>query len=308
MANFSQDPAVVLAANRARGYVGVQIEQGVPVLDRDLNLMTELMAATVRSVLTNFIGNGVAAESDAFRIVNEGDVNDFRIGGPGVCLVNGWEVQIAESILYSEQEGVAPLTTPPTGNRQDIAYLDVWTSEVMGQVDPDLLNDADVGMQTSVRRLLNWRVRVAEGTAIPAPAADHLHYRLATMSRTAPALSNIGSVTDERQVRLNLAAIEQRLQRLEQLTIAPSFVAPGGQIDPPFQSVGQTVTLHGLNFNIGTPQVFFVWDTGETAASVSFFTANRIVITVPTGLPGPVQIRVTTSGGTATSVDTLTVL
>ena len=36
--NFSQAPADVLAAALAKNYVSVLVEQGVPVLDRDLNL------------------------------------------------------------------------------------------------------------------------------------------------------------------------------------------------------------------------------------------------------------------------------
>src|SRR5262245_48784414 len=91
MANFSQDPGAVLTANWQKGYVSAYIEQGVPVLDRDLNLIHDLIATMVRSLFTNYIGNGVAANSSTFRIVTNGAANDFRIEGPGVFLVNGWD-------------------------------------------------------------------------------------------------------------------------------------------------------------------------------------------------------------------------
>ena len=57
MADFSQSPLDLLLTNQQKGYVGIHIEQGVPILDRDLNLLHDLVAATVRAVITRYIGN-----------------------------------------------------------------------------------------------------------------------------------------------------------------------------------------------------------------------------------------------------------
>lgn len=301
MGNFSLPPDAVLVENLAKGYIGTHIEQGVPVLDRDVNLLRDLLHTIMRNIFAEFIGDGVAAgTTEAFQILGEDLVNDFRIGGPGMFLANGQAVRITAPMLYSEQQGVAALTTP-AGGRQDTVYLDVWTSEVTGEDDTDLLNSGDVGMQTSVRILLNSRVRVAEGSAPPAPEPDHSHHVLAQLNRSAaPEISN-DMIIDMRQTGLTLTAIKQRLTVLENLVIAPAFAAPGNQVNPPGQAAGQPVQLNGTNFNIGTPQVRF----GTIPAVVDSFTATQIVAITPAALPlgTPVRITVITDGGTVTSDD-----
>ncbi|MEI9971362.1 MAG: hypothetical protein WDO73_04500 [Ignavibacteriota bacterium] len=66
MSDYSIPPLDLLTANRQKGYVGLHIQQGVPVLDRDLNLLQDLITATVRSVITRYIGNGAPANADGF--------------------------------------------------------------------------------------------------------------------------------------------------------------------------------------------------------------------------------------------------
>jgi len=59
MGNFSRDPLQELVDNRGRGYVGLRVEQGVPVLDRDLNLLGELVMSAVRQVFSEHLGDGL---------------------------------------------------------------------------------------------------------------------------------------------------------------------------------------------------------------------------------------------------------
>ena len=44
MSDFSKSPQEVLRDSQDKGYTGIHIEQGVPILDRDLNLMHDLLA------------------------------------------------------------------------------------------------------------------------------------------------------------------------------------------------------------------------------------------------------------------------
>jgi hypothetical protein len=150
-------------------------------------------------------------------------------------------------------------------------------------------------MQTAVRRRLNWRVRVAEDGPLPAPDEGHIHYRLATMTRPASAPINADAVTDNRQVRLNLAAMEQRVRLLEQRLFAPTF----GETEfiPPAGGPGTQVRIFGTNFDVGTPRVFF----GAAEATVDQFTAVEIRAAVPNIAAGQVRIRVETDGGRVTS-------
>lgn len=313
MGNFSKEPLDTLVNNLNKGYVGLHVEQGVPVLDRDLNLLTDLISATVRAVISRYIGNGIAAGSEGFIISAVPADNDFRIlagpAGPGACLVGGMEVTIEADLNYSDQAGLPGLTTPDNTQpdpRQDIVYLDVWLAEVDGGADADLLNGDDVGVQTSVRLRPEWQVRVAEGVPVPDPAPGHTHYPLAQLTRPRnEAEVQAGMITDLRQTRLTLAEVERRLNFLEQTYLVPSFAPSPGQFSPKVGGAGQNVTLFGSNFNIGTPQVMF--NTVE-AVIVGTPTPSQIVTTVPAGLAGPVQITVITGGGSVVSDDLFTVL
>src|SRR4051794_25637708 len=130
MPDFSMSPLDVLVASQKRGYVGLHIEQGVPLLDRDLNLLQDLIGATMRSVITRYIGNGVPAGADGFSIQALSGIKaiqDFLIaagGSPGTFLAGGIEVSIPADMTYKDQPGLPPLTTPGAGPdlRTDIVY------------------------------------------------------------------------------------------------------------------------------------------------------------------------------------------
>lgn len=312
MGNFSKPPLDTLLSNLDKGYVGLRLEQGVPLLDRDFTLLNDLIAATVQRVVARYIGDGVAAGSDGFEILQDPAENDFGIdagvaGSPGSCLVGGLEVTIESRMLYSDQADVPPLTTPDATQpdpRLDLVYLDAWLTEVEGDEDSDLLNGDDVGLQTSVRVKPAWRVRVAEGVPVPGPEPGHVHTELARLSR-AQNDPLIQDIADLRQTRLNLAAVERRLTLLEDISLIPTFVASPNQFSPKLGEPGTPVTLFGNNFNVGNPQVLF---GAVAAAVVGTPSATEIETTIPTMPEGPVAVTVTTDGGSVTSDDQFVVL
>ena len=208
MGNFSRDPETYLRDSLDKGYVGARIEQGVPVLDRDLNLLGDLPLAMLRTLTAEFIGDGVRVDSDAFKIQEIEEIppavrpaNDFLIMGPGTLLHGGTQVRIPEPIRYSAQSTV-PLTTPSAG-RTDYVYLDVTQElvEVDHVADGDLANRSDVGERTSVRMQTVWEVRVAEGaTAFPEDGSGHTYVPLAILNRPAGAAQIVNAhIADERQ-------------------------------------------------------------------------------------------------------------
>jgi hypothetical protein len=321
MADYSQSPLDLLLANQQKGYVGVHIEQGVPILDRDLNLLHDLVSATVRAVITRYIGNGTPAGTDGFAIqAQPGGQNsqDFRIAatdtGPGTALVGGIEVTIPAPITYTSQAGLPPLTTPSTSQpdpRPDVVYLDVSLSEVDGTVDTDLTNSQDVGVQTSVRLKPGWVVRVAEGVPVPAPPAGHVFYPLAQVQRRR-GVDTIDAtmITDLRQRRLTVSDMEKRLSLMEKTLLLPAFAAtPLPQFVPKSGVINQPITLNGANFNVGTVTVKF---GTVTAKLVGLPSTNQIVAKVPGGLTPagaavPVKVTVSNAGGSVISDDTFTV-
>jgi hypothetical protein len=313
MGDFSRTPIDVLTTNLQKGYVGLHVEQGVPILDRDLNLLNDLISATVRAVVSRYIGSGLVANMDAsvFAIQAIPANNDFQISagaaGAGALLVGGIEVTIKAPtpVKYSSQPGLPPLNTPgPTqpDPRTDVVFLDVWLVEVDGTLDTDLLNAADIGLQTSVRQKPIWAVRVAEGIPVPPPATGHTHYPLAQLVR--PRGNNLidaTMITDLRKTILPLVEVEHRLLTLEQYVLLPAFDPPGSQFVPPFGAPGTKVTLFGHNFDGPNLRVSF---GGVLATTMGTVTSTQIKdVVVPTMPAGQVPITVTTDFGSKASDD-----
>jgi hypothetical protein len=305
MADFSKLPQEALDEARLRGYVGVYFEQGVPVLDRDLNLLQDLVAATVRTIAGRYIGDGSAPGSGAFAIgPTTPPSGDLVISGPGHCLVGGIEVEIGAAVAYAAQvPPPAERLTVPTADRVDVVYLDVSLTTVAGDgpgADPDLLNDADVGMQTSIRVKPAWTVRVAEGTdRVPDTAPGHAHYGLALLRRTPNAAAiDDTMITDLRQTALSVDEVEKRLRRVEESRLQPRLIEGDEPFTPLSQAPGGTVTIKGANFDLPELKVRF----GQfEARTVVVRDANTIVATVPGAASGSVPITVQTVGGAVRS-------
>jgi hypothetical protein len=220
MGNFSTDPFHELRRSREQGYVGLHVEQGVPLLDRDLNLLADLVSATTREILTRHLGSGIAERNESFAVAALPADNDLRVLAPpggGACLVAGIEVTIDAPTTYCAQGDVPALTTAAGADREDVVYLDVWVEEVDAARDARLANDDDVAMQTSVRLRPAWRVRVAEGTSrTPIAHAGHAHCALAVLRRPAGE-SEIRDemIVDLRRTGLHLADLVERIERIE---------------------------------------------------------------------------------------------
>jgi hypothetical protein len=203
MGDFSRD-----TFNKLKHYVGVRLQQGVPLVDADWNEQEDIRKHELRTFLKWFVGNGVPKGNDGFHIEPAGTDNlDFTITGgvngePGYCLVEGWDAINEENINYTQQLlynnadlavewGVDALTplSPYTGinSRTDIVYLDVWEREVNGAEDDELLIEPSesVFIATCVRLKREWVVRVAEGVSQPpTPPEGHVFYPLARLERT----------------------------------------------------------------------------------------------------------------------------
>jgi hypothetical protein len=319
-------------------YVGVRLQQGVPIVDRDWNEMEDILAFELRTILKWFIGNGVPENSDAFLIVGFGATDDFTITGGGSdglnagrCLVDGRGVFNPASLnfkaqpLHQSQPNAATLATAwnvptitlpaplPAPNNIQAVYLDVWERLVTPSEDPTLVLPG-LGTESCARVKREWAVRVRNGTTVPVPGnpdflgdargeISHSYYLLATIVR-GPAI-NATDVTDRRQTRLTLAALATRLQTLERVVLFPAFVPSPNQFTPKLGAPGTSVTLSGNNFNVGTTTVRF----GTVVAAITGTpTDNQIVTTVPSMPPGQVRITVETSSGSILSDDVFTVL
>lgn len=330
-----------------RKYVNVRLQQGVPLIDADWNELDDIRKFEVRAFLKWFVGDGVPVGSDAFRIEGTGDTNSFLIHSGvdratipagtsdleqglryvGNCLVDGLDVIISDDIKFTDQPlhasqnpsgqllattagggGINALTTPTTAGAL-VIYLDVWERLVTVTDDPTLVLPG-IGTESCARIKREWAVRV--DTSLPVPGAGHSYYELATLTRRAnDATIQPGDIVDKRTTRLTLADLLRRVSSIEQATIIPAFDAlPGPQFSPDSGNIGATVTLHGRNFLLSKPRVFF---GSVEAAEIGGVNSNpfkgfELTAKVPAGVTAQSKIRVQTDGGTAVSDSLFTVV
>lgn len=218
MGNFSQDPNKRAADAAAKHYVAVRLQQAVPVLDADWNLLEDLRRSEMERLASLFIGDGVPVGSDGFHILAPTQPatqpNDFVIRG-GTCVVGGKLTVNDADTSYATQPNfgnanlvppLVPLTTPPA-DKTFIVYLDVFEEEVDSLVDPGLI-DVRIGIETAIRLKRNWAVRVArvpEDFPLPAPPPGHLFLQLAQLKRTANTAGiTAAMITDLRDTQLSI--------------------------------------------------------------------------------------------------------
>jgi hypothetical protein len=273
MGNFSRN-----TFNQLKNYVGVRLQQGVPIVDADWNEQEDIRKHELRTFLKWFVGNGVPKGNDGFRIVPlEGSENDFTIkGGDGTnegagrCLVEGWDVLIVNDVKYSEQslpsgaDPLGPLSPPLSGERTDTVYLDVWEREVDAQEDGKLVNP-DIGIETCVRLKREWVVRVAEGITeqeLPAPPKGHVYYPLASLKRTGNK-NSIGQedITDLRHTGLAVLS--------EEITIKDGNVGIGTTNPASMLTVGNYTLDSRLAVNTADVGVYVVTKNPEFPPSLA---------------------------------------
>jgi hypothetical protein len=221
-------------------YISVRLQQGVPLVDADVNELDDIRKFEVRAFLKWFVGDGIPEGSDGFRIVANGAPNDVVIsaGVPaapagtdvittglrhvGRCLVEGRDAIIVGDLdfrsqpLHVSQAGAAALAaswsvpTVPELQLADVTlllYLDVWDRLVTPTEEPDLIF-AGLGTESAARLRREWVVRWSAGSAVPGPLdpdfrAGHGYYPLAQVVRRAAAPNVFpADVTDLREQRL----------------------------------------------------------------------------------------------------------
>jgi hypothetical protein len=213
MGNFSQDPDKRAADAAKKHYVAVRLQQAVPVLDADWNLLDDLRRSELENLASLFIGDGVPVGSDGFHILASTQPspppNDFVIRA-GLCIVGGKSTVNDADTSYATQPNfgnpdlVPPLATltTPAADQTLIVYLDVFEEEVDSLRDPGLV-DIRIGIETAIRLKRNWAVRV--DVSLPAPPVGHLFLQLAQLKRKAGVASiDKSMITDLRDTQLSI--------------------------------------------------------------------------------------------------------
>lgn len=220
-------------------HVNVRLQQGVPIVDADWNLLDDIRKFELRAFLKWYVGDGVPDGNDGFKITG-GLSNDFTIragtqGPPGSLpsqetalrqvgryIVDGLDVILRTDLvftaqpLHQSQPGsaalaarlgvpvIAPLATPASNHRV-IVELDVWERLLTPDEEPALVH-AGLGVETCARTRREWVVRAYPESSPGAHLAGHSYATLALVNRfTGQATIVDGQVVDRRHRRLLLA-------------------------------------------------------------------------------------------------------
>src|SRR5580693_1480247 len=91
--------------NEGKQYIGVRLQRGVPLLDRDWNEAEDVRRYYERKLRACYLGGRVPGASD-FHISAAPVGTDFDfVIAPGRAVVNGLDVWNPAPLLYSQQAG-----------------------------------------------------------------------------------------------------------------------------------------------------------------------------------------------------------
>ena len=197
-----------------KGYVGVRLQQGVPLLDRDWNELDDIRRYVERALRQHYVGDGVP-DLAGFAVNAPPFVapDDVVIAG-GRCSVAGFDVwNQLDGVLFSEQGDLVPLP-PALPDDSDVLtlYLEPDVVRVDSTTDPDLANSQDVNIETCVRDRLQWAVRAVRQPAVP-PLGTYVLAEIARPAGTTQVTEAM--VSDRRRLLLNLADAVDRLARTD---------------------------------------------------------------------------------------------
>ncbi|MFN3241098.1 MAG: DUF6519 domain-containing protein [Planctomycetota bacterium] len=220
-------------------YIGVRLQQGVPIVDADWNEFDDIHKFELRAYLRWFVGDGVPEGNDAFRLVATDTADDFTISagvaaGPpgdnivtglrhvGRCIVDGRDVLIETDIAFRAQSlhasqpsaaavaaawGVPTVAELPAVDGTVLLYVDVWERLVTPSEDPGLVF-AGLGTESCARLRREWVLRWRAATDVPQSGdPDHLqghsYYAIARITRrAADPVVREGDCDDLRERRL----------------------------------------------------------------------------------------------------------
>jgi parallel beta-helix repeat protein len=162
-------------------YEGVLTQQGRPQLDAEWNEQWEIAARRWRNQAQDIMGPCAVPEAttaDAFLITPSG--TDLAID-TGRLYVDGLLAEILpeESYFYTKQPYYWPKTLQTmTGGPNGLVYLDVWQREITHVEDPELLEKALHGVDTTTRVQTVWQVKIDPTGSSAADCKANLKNRL----------------------------------------------------------------------------------------------------------------------------------
>jgi hypothetical protein len=224
--NFSNGG--VATFDEHKRYLGVRLQQGVPLLDRDWNELDDIRRFFEQRLREHYVGEGVPDLAGFEVTAPDFDAENDVLIGAGSCSVAGFDVWSEQEVLFSEQGDLVPLPPPDPAGDTLVLYLEPDVVLVDSTVDPDLANPQDVNMETCLRDQLRWAVRAVRRPDLP-PSGT---YVLAEITRGAGDTQiGAGLIADRRRTMLSLADAVDRLGSAEGRLTALEGAVQHAQLD-----------------------------------------------------------------------------
>jgi hypothetical protein len=193
-------------------YIGIRLQQGVPLLDRDWNELEDIRRYFERMLRRHYIGQGVPGSGD-FQITAGNNPNDFLIGA-GRCMVNGHDLYNDNPIHYTKQPHRPEALSTPQIDEVLSVYLKYNINRIDSSDEEWLGNTQDINMETCLRDRLDWEVCV-----LPESSAPPLNsYLLANIKREARNKEITDAmIEDRRRTCLNLEKVVDTTENLQEM-------------------------------------------------------------------------------------------
>ncbi len=187
MGSYSEkDPKARLIEELKKNYVAVRMQQGVPLLDSDWNVMVDILRNELYEGLDLISSSGVRAGSDSLKVTAKfpdpprpGEIQDsttkIKIAG-GLALIRGRLINAKGddwSVIFEKNK-----------DQDKCVYIDVWEEEVNAQDDPAIMNEK-LQAETCVRLQRKTEFNWVDGTKLPPAEEGHYLLQLAILHHRA---------------------------------------------------------------------------------------------------------------------------
>jgi hypothetical protein len=258
MANGRFSNGGVDTFDETKQFIGVRLQRGVPLLDRDWNEGEDVRRYQERSLRRSYIGDGTPGATD-FQIVPAPVGTDFDfVVSPGRAMVDGYDIWNPAPLLYSSQSGAAKLPAATVADSFQI-YVTPAVQRITSVEDVALANTQDIDLETCVRDKLAWTVDLARAPE-QAPAGSLL---LATIRRPVNATYiDVGVIEDNRGPLLNLRAITLANKALEQHAVAAERRV--AELELSLADVRRQLAKLFWNLKLSSPSLSYLWGDRAT--------------------------------------------
>jgi len=144
-----------------KDYRGVYMQQGRVLLDSDWNEAQEIALRLRETSLADVIGPfGAPIDEAGFGVRPMEGGSDLRIT-PGRMYVGGMLCELKTAVTYRTQPNLPePEPLVPSAGRRDLVVLDVWRRTITAVEDPELIEPALGGVDTTTRTQTVWQVKL----------------------------------------------------------------------------------------------------------------------------------------------------